>query len=70
MSLLQYIQLTRQLIVGEDKSLQLGELPNFLWNGACERMFKHKLVSGGVALSISIKAYPLGHVAYVFLFDL
>ena len=38
---------TGNLIVGGVKLPQLGELPNLGWDGACQRIFRHRLVGGG-----------------------
>ena len=37
---------TGQLIVGEIKALHLSELPDLGWDAACQRIFRHKTVSG------------------------
>ena len=37
---------TGQLIVGENKALHLSELPDLGWDAACQRIFRHKTVSG------------------------
>ena len=37
---------TGQLIVGETKALHVSELPDLGWDAACQRIFRHKTVSG------------------------